>query len=169
MIGTASQPAIRTTMTSDKYMADLLAFDSAIFTQYFERFLNELFEAVFVFELAAARVRCIAWPLRKNQNEVLTTRCNLLAQFVLCDRLTHIVAPPMQINEHIGFRRAVKPSRNKQTDRAIGVMRVAGDRDLVVDKSFLATLMGKGSRFHRHEGCLAFFAFFPVDRAVGIG
>src|SRR5689334_2908799 len=100
-----------------------------------------MLQAILILELSTARVARIAWPLRKNEDNILPARGDLLSQFVVRDGFANIVAPAVEVNEHVHFRRAVKPLRDEQADGAIRVMRIARKRRLAVFESFIPTRM----------------------------
>src|SRR3954454_22447446 len=97
LIGTAREPPIRPAMPRDQHLSDSLVIDLACRMQYRERFLDKVPKPVLVFKLAAPGIARIPRPFRKNEYDILPARSNLLTQFVLRNRLPHVVAPAMQI------------------------------------------------------------------------
>src|SRR5262245_56992904 len=94
-------------------------------------------EAILILELSATRVIRIARPFRKDKDDILLTRGDPFAKLVLRDCLANIVAPAVQINEHVYLRGAAKPARNEQANSAVRVMGLARKCGLAVFEPLL--------------------------------
>src|SRR5438045_18956 len=94
-----------------------------------------------ILQFSAAGVGRIPRPFGKNQDDVLATGDDLFTQFVLRHGLADVIAPAMEIDEHVYFGRAAKHPRNEQANGAVRIVRFARKSSLVIRVSLLTARM----------------------------
>jgi hypothetical protein len=71
---------------------------------------HEPFEAAWVLQFPAERVRRIVWALRHDQDRVASARHQLFDELVLPQNPFYIVSPAMKVNDEVNLARLVDSS-----------------------------------------------------------